>query len=130
MMEGQLFAGWSVGQAIVVPVPVFADLGYDIVGGDHTTVGQLLRNEVAHKVLHDADFSSRAGRLPALSKSTNQTEDGIPDYDKAYDDLDAKRSRVLIIDTNNTLASAPKNLRWRQAFMLDISFVCVSSRWR
>ena len=102
MMEGQLFAGWSVGQAIVVPVSVFADLGYNIVGGDHTTVGQLLRNEVAHKVLHDADYSSRAGRLPALSKSTNQTEDGIPDYNKAYDDLDATRSRVLIVDTNNT----------------------------
>lgn len=102
MMEGQVFAGWSVGQAIVVPVPVFVDLGYDIVGGDHTSVGQLLRNEVAHKVLHDADYSSRAGRLPALNKSTNQMEDGIPNYNKAYDDLDATRSRVLIIDTNNT----------------------------
>jgi hypothetical protein len=96
--KSSIFSGYSVGQTIVVSVSVYAELGYKIIGGDHTALGQLLRNEVAHKVLHDADYSSRAGRLPALNATTNQMEDGFASYNEEYDQLDATRSRVLILD--------------------------------
>ena len=103
MLEGNLFAGSSVGQTAVTSVHAFSEMGYRIAGGgQHKTLCQRLRNEVARKVLHDADYSSRAGRLPALNKTTNQMDDGFETYNEAYDQLDATRSRVLIFDRYET----------------------------
>ena len=98
MMERKVFAGYSVGQATLVSVSVFATLGYSAVSGDHTAVLQLLRNEVTRKVLRDVNYSSRAGRLPALNKSTNLMEDGFQSYNEAYDKMDEAQSRITFID--------------------------------
>lgn len=70
--------------------------------GSHTELGQLLRTEVARKVLNDSEYSSLAGTLPVLNKWTNEWEAGFRDYNKSYDLVDAARSRVMTLDTKET----------------------------
>ena len=102
LMEGNLFSGFSVGQTIIVSADTFAALGHKIVGGDLGTLGQLFRNDVARKVLHDPEYSSRAGSLPVVNKMTNSSEAGFRELDDVYDLIDAARSRVMILDSKAT----------------------------